>query len=203
MFTCTICTRFVGKSFAAVLRHIGTAHRYDPGLSIKCGIMSCPGVYTNFESFRSHVYRKHREELFLSNGESSCNTEDASQDDGVLMSENSRDVFNAQPTIHSGGDSLKLNAAKFLLKTKEECKLTQASLDAIVSGVKGLWSQAMDDLKEKMREVLPETCNVFDDLIFTASPFDGLETQYFQEKFYRENFGYIVSSKLMLKYMCT
>ena len=192
MFTCTICTHFVGKSFAAVLRHIGTAHRYDPGLSIKCGIKSCPGVFTNFESFRSHVYRKHREELFLPNGDDTRSTED-SQHNGVLTSDNPGDIDNSQPTILSGGDSLKLNAAKFLLKTKEECKLTQASLDAIVSGVKGLWSQAIDELKDKMQEVLPETCNIFDYSIFTVSPFDGLETQYFQEKFYRENFGYIVS----------
>lgn len=128
----------------------------------------------------SHVYGKHREELlFLQDGDSKHSTEDDSQHNGVLISDNPGDIINSQPTIHSGGDSLKLNAAKFLLKTKE-CKLMQASLDAIVSGVKGLWSQAMDDLKEKMQDVVPETCNaVFDDSIFTASPFDGLETQYF------------------------
>ena len=37
-----------------------------------------------------------------------------------------------------------------------------------------------------MREVLPDT--LFDDSIFTASLFDGLKIQYFQEiLFYREN----------------
>ena len=36
-------------------------HRFDPNLSIKCGINSCSERYKNYESFRSHVYRKHKE----------------------------------------------------------------------------------------------------------------------------------------------
>lgn len=195
MFACTLCTHFVGKSFAAVLRHIGTTHRYDPGLSIKCGIKSCPGVYTNFESFRSHVYRKHRDELFLLNVESSSIVDDSQQDDVINADDPMADNVDSRPAIQTGGGSaLKLNAAKFLLKIKEECKLTQASLDVIASGVKGLWAQAMDGLKQTLQDLLPETnMSNIDESIFSASPFDGLETQYFQEKFYRENFGYIVS----------
>ena len=65
MFVCTICDQFAGRSFASVLRHIGSIHRFDPGLSIRCGIKACPETYTNFESFRSHVYRKHRDILHL------------------------------------------------------------------------------------------------------------------------------------------
>ena len=38
-------------------------HRFEPGLSIKCRINSCSEKYTNYESFRSHVYCKHEEVL--------------------------------------------------------------------------------------------------------------------------------------------
>lgn len=62
MYVCTICNLFAGKTFSAVLRHMGT-HRFDCGLLIRCGINSCAEKYKNFESFRSHVYRKHREAL--------------------------------------------------------------------------------------------------------------------------------------------
>ena len=89
--------------------------------------------------------------MFLPNEASTRSTVDDSQHSSVLISDDPGDIVDSQPTIHSGGGSLKLNAAKFLLKTKEECKLTQASLDAIVSGVKGLWAQAMDDIKQKYR----------------------------------------------------
>ena len=54
---------FGGNSFSNVLRHIGQVHKFDPGLKIYCGIDGCPVSYTNFESFRSHVYRKHPQTL--------------------------------------------------------------------------------------------------------------------------------------------
>ena len=74
--------------------------------------------------------------MFLPNEASTRSTVDDSQHSSVLISDDPGDIVDSQLTIHSGGGSLKLNAAKFLLKTKEECKLTQVSLDAIVSGVK-------------------------------------------------------------------
>lgn len=42
MYVCTICDQFAGRSFTSVLRHIGSIHRFDPGLSIRCGIKACP-----------------------------------------------------------------------------------------------------------------------------------------------------------------
>ena len=65
-YVCTICNLFSRNCFPAVLHHIGNTHRYDPNLSTRCGIASCAEVYKNFESFRSHVYRKYREALHLS-----------------------------------------------------------------------------------------------------------------------------------------
>ena len=34
-----------------------------PFLTVYCGIDYCPQTYTNYKSFRSHVYRKHRDSL--------------------------------------------------------------------------------------------------------------------------------------------
>lgn len=65
MYVCTICDQFRGRSFAAVLRHIGAVHRYDSGLSVRCGVRSCPETYTKFESFWSYIYSKHRDVLHL------------------------------------------------------------------------------------------------------------------------------------------
>lgn len=84
----------------------------------------------------------------------------------------------------------KRHAAKFILKLKEECKLTQSSVNIIVSSVKGLWAQAMDNIGQKLADHLPD--QVDEDLF--CCPFEGLETQYLQQKYYQENFSYIVSS---------
>jgi len=75
---------------------------------------------------------------------------------------------------------VKRHAAKFILKIKEECKLTQSSVDIIVSSVKGLWAQAMDNIRQKLADHLPDQV---DENLF-GCPFEGLETQYLQQKYY-------------------
>lgn len=166
MYVCTICDRFAGKSFVSVLRHIGSTHRYDPGLSIRCGIQSCPETYTNFESFRSHVYRKHRDVLHLNS--SSTQPESGSQDPSTIC-DNPLDHDSLHSNIHdlqtsaTNGINLQLGAAKFLLQIKEECKLTQASVNKIVSSVRGLWSEAMCNVRERLKQ---DTAVNIDESIF-------------------------------------
>ena len=48
------------------------------------------------------------------------------------------DAFDDNHRHSTEQHDMKLNAAKFVLKTKEECKLTQTSVDAILASVKGL-----------------------------------------------------------------
>ena len=188
MYVCTICNQFRGRIFAAVLRHISTSHRYDPGLSIRCGIRSCPETYANFESFRSHVYRKHRDVLHLDPRESNlpegsipATLEDPVDDDVFSQDTAMADL---QPS------NLQSSAAKFLIKTKEECKLTQVSIDKIVTSIRGLWDQAMQELQKRLEGSLPDD---FDESAFDTPLFDGIETHYLQQKYYREHFQYVVS----------
>lgn len=46
-----LCATCFVAEHSHVLCHIGITHRFDPGLSILCGLKSCPAIYTNFESF--------------------------------------------------------------------------------------------------------------------------------------------------------
>ena len=193
MYVCTICDQFRGRSFAAVLRHIGASHRYDPGLSIRCGIRSCPETCTKFESFRSHVYRKHRDVLHLDsrdNGPSEGGVQEFSAfpedpvDNDICSQPNTAEF---QP---SGVPILQSSAAKFLIKMKEECKLTQVLIDKIVTSVRGLWDQAMQGLQQWLAGLLPGD---FDESIFNTSLFDGIETHHLQQKYYREHFQYVLS----------
>ena len=142
MYVCTICNLFAGKSFSTVLRHMGT-HRFDPGLHILCGINSCTEHYKNFESFRSHIYRKHRDAL-LTNEPHRDRTplnpiggeipEPHQEDDGSNRTDaSSRD----------DDDTAKKMAAMFLLKTREERKVTQVALDGIIQDFRGIWRSAL------------------------------------------------------------
>lgn len=191
MYVCSLCNRFRGSNFAAVLRHIGNTHRFDPGFFISCGLRFCPATYTNYESFRSHVYRKHRDELFVESNGCTPDSHSEEADSSLLDWEGTADISNDEHPKHSTEplDDMKLHAAKFILRTKEECKLTQTSVDAVLSSVKGLWGKAMENLRSKLSDYLPEE---IDQSCF-SSPFDGLETRHLQQKYYQENFNYVVS----------
>ncbi len=145
MYVCTICNLFAGQSFSAVLRHMGT-HRFDAGLSIQCGINSCTEKYKNFESFRSHVYRKHREAL----------VPDPTRAEGPLsrrLDQEDREMDAEETDGHAEEEETtcdhdpKRLAALFLLKTREERKVTQTALNGIVQDFRGLWKDAMEKLQ--------------------------------------------------------
>ena len=125
VFVCTICKSFASRSYRSVLNHIGTIHAFGPSKEIHCGIDGCPASYKteNFSSFRSHVYRKHRDVLFLGDTNSS---DDRNPQNGECSSAQLEED-GADPNSYSASDSemvtgpdMKKAAALFLLKTLEE-----------------------------------------------------------------------------------
>lgn len=70
--------------------------------------------------------------------------------------------------------------------------VTQASVVKIVFSVRGLWSEAMCGLQERLKKSSPDVELNIDKSIFNNTLFDGLETQYLQQKYYREHFSYVV-----------
>lgn len=120
-------------------------HRFDPKLTIRCGINSCPESYNNFESFRSHVYRKHREVIVTPHSPPVNNSE--SDSDSVQQHDSDDDVVDSDREDISSSDHQKRLAAMFLLKTREEHKVTQATLTEIVKDIQGLWRDRMENLK--------------------------------------------------------
>ena len=136
-------------------------HRFDPNLSIKCGVNSCTEKYTNYESFRSHVYRKHKELVYHTDAtdtSESRGTEDSTEisvaDDHSLgddqFSDDDDDDDNCRDQITNGSCTdaeLRHSAAMFLLRMHEEHKVTQSALNGIVYGVQELWNDAIETLK--------------------------------------------------------
>ena len=62
-YICSVCKSYTRSNYKSVLGHMHI-HKFDPNLSLKCGINSCPEECTVYESFRSRVYWKHRELLY-------------------------------------------------------------------------------------------------------------------------------------------
>ena len=60
---CSLCNEFSAQDFRGVMRHIGQVHQFEPNFQVKCGLDGRAMRYTAYNSFRSHVYRRHRELL--------------------------------------------------------------------------------------------------------------------------------------------
>ena len=95
----------------------------------------------------------------------------------------------------------KRSAALFLLKTREEGRLTQTALDQVVHSTSSLCEQVISNLKAQASRVTQKVGlnkvdqkTVLDSLgSISCYPFEGLRTEYMQEKVYKENFNYLVS----------
>ena len=96
---------------------------------------------------------------------------------------------------------MKRSAALFLMKAKTEGRLTQSALRDVTNGASSLSQQVCERMKRKIshiidgdREIEPEKkreiCAHIDSI--EMGLFEGLETEFLQEKYYKDKFGYMV-----------
>ena len=90
-------------------------------------------------------------------------------------------------------------SALFPLKLKESKRLSQAAIDDIVHEWDGLFTPTVQRLQSRIRAKLATAGIDIDEIeglneVFrdVPNPFEGLETCYKQEKFYRETLGLVV-----------
>ena len=146
-YVCSVCHMFARKSFKAVLRHMSD-HRCEPGINFVCGIDSCRQVYENFDSYRRHMYRKHRDHLVArSEGDadqSACSDPNSHVGESV---ETGRTQVARLPHAESRALFSKKSSALFLLKTREERKVTQTALNGIIQDMNGFWLEAVEKIQ--------------------------------------------------------
>ena len=156
-YVCTICNSFASTSFRAVFRHMSD-HRCDPGLHIVCGINSCNEMYKNYDSYRTHVYRKHREtllsiprqELSIGHGSNSAHSSPTQEEIEEIEEPSAVENPTSEDPFHTPTSPIlisKRSAALFLLKTREERKVTQTALNGIVQDLSGILKDALEGLK--------------------------------------------------------
>jgi len=141
-FKCQVCQEFSRNAYPPVLRHIGEVHSFEPNFRIVCGLTldsireTCPATYTNYGSFRSHVYTKHRRlmNLHLPLDSSECNEfegpHDHEENCHELRSNHMQDAeevhtVSVDHDSHSSQDQITRAAALFILKTMEVHQVSQ------------------------------------------------------------------------------
>lgn len=215
MHLCPLCNSFAGQSFSAVVRHIGDIHRHDPGLNIQCG--QCPQTYHNFQLFRSHVYRKHRDTLHCDHPSDQFDGNTSNHDNPLLEidSENPmldpmspqdpaeveyQDHARSTPTDRDGDrasrDVDRHVPVRFIMKIRKEYRIPLQDVTALcyssIESVKDtLFSRIEEvDNAEQMKTILYESMDL------VSSPFKDLDTQYKQTSYYKEHLDYQVFSTL-------
>lgn len=196
---CSICHNFAAPYLKSIVRHIGSVHSFDPSFRILCGIHNCTRVYTNFSSFRSHLYRKHKKELqrgIRSNRRRETHFIDANPDVNVEdgpSSENDQNMFITQCEFDE--EDFRRCLALFLLKAREVHKVSQKAINGLIVDVTMLFQQYTNKLRKDFineNNYSENLISIFNSLE-SADPFMGLHTEFLQQKYFKQKLGLVVS----------
>lgn len=199
MFSCQYCADFSVRTFQKLLRHIKFIHSNEPNFCISCG--HCGQSFKKFESFKSHLRRKHKEIV----DENADNLEevppqfdDSREDSTDDEEENDHDIADKNPI-----EKMTRFIALFILKIKEENQLSQPSVDSILGNTKDLLEQSLQGFKEEVIACLRgngidvSQLHGLNDLFQKQSSFSEavipVANEYLQVKYFMENFNFVVS----------
>ncbi len=209
---CPLCPRertsALQLSLREYLKHIQLFHSHQPGFRITCGISGCARTFQNFLTFRCHISAFHRDDPEPTNQTDGQGTDNGSHEDhdsdpedpdGELSEGSSEkaDLTNPMPVLQT-------SSALFLMKIKEELKLTQTAIQGIVEGVTGITQTRLSILQTEVNNVLEasgvsaSSISGLDDLFdqdgVFGRPFLGMETQHQQHKYYTTHFQFVVGA---------
>lgn len=192
------------------LSHLRAVHKEDENFSVTCGINNCFNSYTRCASFVSHVYRQHREAILVqrSNSRSPDNDTRSSfeveNDIGVYEF---NDEYEEDSTLQHAVNQLlevdqevqKKKGALFILNLKEVHCHSEASIEHIVRETQKIFRHTVGHIQAGVNECMtrsgidpdgiPNLPQFFNSI---EHPFQGLQSVYLREAFYREKFGCII-----------
>ena len=191
--------------------HIRLVHSHEPGFFMRCSINGCALTYRNFSSLNTHVYRHHREAIIgrihqqtITSG-IECLADDNAPEREIFEHDDSTDDDQLVRTeirqlLGIDSDEHKQRCALFLLEMKEKFGISQKAIDRVVSGSEMLLANSARRIEAGVSHVLssndvdvaqiPALREYFDNL---QSPFVGISSSYLQLKYFKDNFGLIVS----------
>lgn len=117
-----------------LIQHIGLIHAHEANFTITCGLNDCKSTFTKYESFRRHVYRRHRDRVL-------CKCNDCDGDGGgVVASEDSDEpgtdtVTGNPPSVDELLLNFRENLFSFILKCREKNHLPVSVQKDIVDDV--------------------------------------------------------------------
>lgn len=232
---CSMCpSKFL--TLALLRNHLKRYHKLENNFHVVCQAPRCASIYHSFEGYKSHLRRKHANilnNIIDAADNIPANNEDPPQDANQAMniSEDDadgnseagkvkrtggvdRDVDNdgyANSNIGQKEENIRKMNANYLLGTKELHKLTQKSVNTIVTNTTSIVQNSLELVRCRLLSMLdndgsgiPEVREFLDNLLteenVVTNPFLGMETKWQQDNIFRDLFGVVVSfGKLVLE----
>lgn len=153
---CPTCYEFSGNSIAELLRHVRIFHADTRPFSIRCNL-GCgrDRPFTNFFTFRDHVYKWHSG-VKVSVGEPSVNFH---QPD-VLQSHDDTSPYDGSEDDHPPDSEpmdyaakLQQSAATFILNVQEKHRIPQSTMERIIKEVDSLYQVWVLSIKRVLLEI--------------------------------------------------
>lgn len=201
-----------------LIKHSFAVHSTEPTFHLECGIKGCLYYFkvgSTFSSFKTHASRKHSNwqryvntpaavgvpmvitpplstsaDLPVDNSEVSleCTLNDLPDPDLTVSTD--PEMTNLRPLTSCSEEQRA--AALFLLTFKEKHQLSQTAIDFAVASTQTIIESVC---KSAITSVEWEASSSADDIIAKLNdPFSSLQTKYQQDKFYRDEFGLVVSA---------
>ena len=173
--SCPLCPVSFRKlsSVSEYTKHLRLFHATKPDFKITCGFNGCQRVYTNYGTFKNHLYGMHsggidnitdatlESEMPICSDLNSADDVPASEtmsgdydidsDDDVNDLENSINGSDEMDSLCCPPDAMQKSSALFLLGLKEKHKLTQVTVQSIIDNVTTLTQQRMSSSKSQVR----------------------------------------------------
>ena len=143
------------------LKHIQLCHAHQPGFRITCGVSGCQRTYTNFGTFKNHVYDLHPAHADVTATSSTLDLPSVCDLDVDYLGFTEQNHEEGDQGGDEGGSShtlshqsLQRSSALFLMGCKEKNKLTQESVQWMIEGFTTLNQQRLHSLHMQVCEIM-------------------------------------------------
>ncbi len=215
-YNCSLCN-FSSPTRRLWLNHLRQVHIQDVDFFIRCDlsdvcIRRCTS-YNKCSSFISHCYRNHRDVIEVEDQATRNVTQDAqsatssinfeASSSSEIPEDDDLDLQHAIDQLLQKDDLVQMKkAALYILNLKDVRALSESAVEHVVAQTQSIFAHTVGRIRAGVNRHLSingvdvEALPSLDlESMFTEmkDPFCGLSTPHLQEKFYREQFGCIVS----------
>ena len=206
VLSCTFCP-YCCNIRLDLIKHLFSSHSVEATFHFVCGIKGCLHSFkfgSTYSSLKTHANRKHPNWLDY------VNEPDATP--LLLPTSSSMHLLNSESDLHAVNKylpelpepvvldteltscpSAQRTATLFLLTFQERYKLSQRAINFAVGTINAIVDGACESLRDSLQERGSLTTDVAACFDQREDSFAHLRTEYMQTKFYRDEFGLVVS----------